>query len=468
MGAQTVICAKHSMRQREDREALQRELEYLLDRLQHASTPGDFAQNQRFTVSVYTELKEPRSPMPRRFADAFDFLQKQVNLLETDVPAPLNYVLLPLSVLATMGLVQSQIATVSSQPSAQCIERLSNVLEHMQRRPQAESYYSYIKRYRFCVPAEHIRDVEQYIREAKSVEGSFKDDATDVLQRLRHGVYTSSHMEELLHTLETGNASPQKSQDLLHAYVSKIHFVSMVTSQGGKYIDYSGPALDRELSTLRGKDVYVMCFNMQVMKDPRSWPPHLALLVDLIKRKDSNKAIPIADNVEQDHAGGPLNHAYIAQYANASMVTEDCLALRRFLGTQCLTQYETSKVDRSMRERPVQRRPVKISCPGIKCAKATQEWICSRCHALVEYGYTDKYIYCDCGACHFMHWEFRCNDSKHRRSCERHNSQNSLQMLKALKTFEEVNILILGETGVGKSVSSFFEIPITLRPYDDC
>lgn len=202
MGAQTVICAKHSMRQREDREALQRELEYLLDRLQHASTPGDFAQNQRFTVSVYTELKEPRSPMPRRFADAFDFLQKQVNLLETDVPAPLNYVLLPLSVLATMGLVQSQIATVSSQPSAQCIERLSNVLEHMQRRPQAESYYSYIKRYRFCVPAEHIRDVEQYIREAKSVEGSFKDDATDVLQRLRHGVYTSSHMEELLHTLK--------------------------------------------------------------------------------------------------------------------------------------------------------------------------------------------------------------------------------------------------------------------------
>jgi len=466
-GAQTVICAKHSMRQGEDREALQKELEYSLDRLQHASTPGDFAQKERFTLSVYTDLKEPHSPKPRTFADAFDFLQKQVDLLQKDVPAPINHILLPLSVLATMGLVQSQTATVSSQPSAQCIERLSNVLEHLQRRPQAESYCSYIKRYRFCVPAEHIRNVEQYIRDVKSLEGSFKTDATDVLQRLRHGVYASSHMEELLQTLETGNASPQKSQDLLYAYVSKIHFVNMVMSQGGKYVDYAGPALDYELNTLRGKDVYVMYFNMQVMKDPRSWPPHLALLVDLLEREHSDKAILIVDNVAQDHAGGPLKHAYIAQYANAAMVTEDCLARRRFLGAQCLAQYEASKVDRGMRERPVQRRPVKISCPGIKCAKTTQKWICSRCHALVEYGYTDKYIYCDCGACHFMHWEFRCNDSKHGRSYERHNSQNLLQMLKALKTSEEVNILILGETGVGKSVSSFFEISITLRPYDE-
>ena len=450
-GAQTVVCAKHSLRQGEDREAVQRELRYCLDRLQHATTPGDFVQNENFAITMYTDLEQPQSPMPGTFAGAFAFLQQQISLLETDTPAPLNYVLLPLSVLATMGLVQNHTATVVAQPSFSCVERLSKAMEHLQSRPAAESYLNYIKRYRFCVPAKHIRDVEQYIREVKSVEASFKDDSTNVLQRLRHGVYDHSQMEQLLQTLEHGNASPQKSQELLHAYVSKIYFVNMVTSQGGRYIDDAGPALDRKLKTLQCKDIYVMFFNRQAMKDGRSWPPHMALLTELLKDSQNSHSVLIVDNVTRHHGGGPLNHAYIAQYRNSILVNEDVLALRNFTRTQCLSKYDPKKLERTMKEKPVQRRPVKITCPGLKCSKKAHEWICSICHTSVEFGYTDKFIYCDCGACHFMHWEFRCNDSRHGPSYERHNSQNLLQTLKTRKTFEEINILILGETGVGKS-----------------
>lgn len=450
-GAQTVICAKHSLRQGEDREALERELKHSLDRLEHASTPGDFVQNDNFTITVYTDLKEPHETIHlKSFGHAFNFLQKQISLLETD-PAPLNYILLPLSVLSTMGLVQNPTGAVSAQPSPQCVERLSNALEHLQCRPQAESYYNYIKRYRFCVPAEHIREVEQYIKDVKVVEASFKDDTTDILQRLRHGVYDTSHIEQLLLNLETGNTSPQRSQKLLHAYVSKIHFVNTVISEGGKYVDYAGPALDRELSTLRSKDAYVMFFNTQVMKDPRSWPPHLALLKNLLGERGNSIAILVVDNVMQHRAGGPLKHAYIAKYANSVVVTEDCLALKTFLDTQCVASYDPKKCDRNMRERPVQRRPVKIGCPGSSCSNTEHEWICAKCYTSVEYGYIDKYIYCDCGACHFMHWEFPCNDPRHGSTYERHNSRDLLQMLRSLKTFEEINILILGETGVGKS-----------------
>ena len=78
-------------------------------------------------------------------------------------------------------------------------------------------------------------------------------------------------------------------------------------------------------------------------------------------------------------------------------------------------------------------------------------WICASCQSAVEYGYIDDLLYCNCGAGLYHAWEFKCNNPQHGSDWLHYERGTLEKLLKALEPFEEVNILILGETGVGKS-----------------
>jgi ABC-type multidrug transport system fused ATPase/permease subunit len=118
----------------------------------------------------------------------------------------------------------------------------------------------------------------------------------------------------------------------------------------------------------------------------------------------------------------------------------------------CFARYDVELLDRSMVQKPIQRRPVKVACPSHFCAPNTgHEWICFKCHAPIEYGYTDQYIYCNCGRSMYGNYEFKCKEAQHGSLYERYNQAVLLQLLNALEPYNKLNILILGETGAGKS-----------------
>lgn len=449
-GAQTVVCAKRRVQHGEDRETVQRDLDNRLERLRMANTPQDVADTANYEVFVFADVKQPDQPMPKSFIDAFFFLQSQPHLVEAG-PEPISYNLIPLSVLKMLGLVRDLTISISAQPSGGIIDQLSQAFEHLQTRPEAESYLNFIRKNRFCVPSEHITAVEQYTLSLRTVEDSLRTDFSAALINLRCGSTDQKQLDKLFSKFEQSNASPRNGHALLHLYAEKVQFVNVITSQGGRYVDYPGPPLDRELALHGDKDVYVMSFNTQVMKDRKSWPAHVNLALELLKDSRRSSVVLIVDNVVNDHAGGILKHAYISHYRQSQVINEDFLALQSFLKSQCLARCDKNRLDAGMREKPVQCRIVKVSCPGLKCPKDVRQWTCARCHTNLEFGFTDKFIYCECGRCEYQNWEFRCNDVGHGPSYEHHNPVMLLQTLKDLRPKEEINILILGETGVGKS-----------------
>ncbi|KAI8661008.1 hypothetical protein NCS57_01079900 [Fusarium keratoplasticum] len=126
----------------------------------------------------------------------------------------------------------------------------------------------------------------------------------------------------------------------------------------------------------------------------------------------------------------------------------------------CLARYApgslkiTDRSDEEDDKKPMDRRFIRIPCPGIRCNNNTsREWKCFQCSVPVEFGVTDDYIYCECGHCLYSSYDFKCNGKNHGPGFDKYPSHTLLAMLRSLKSLksDSINILILGETDVGKS-----------------
>lgn len=89
-----------------------------------------------------------------------------------------------------------------------------------------------------------------------------------------------------------------------------------------------------------------------------------------------------------------------------------------------------------------------VPCPW-NCAIVDCNWRCLRCEQNIEYGY-NKRLYCDCNESDITQCKFRCNSSHHTGGYITFEFNTLIKMLPSAPP-EEINILLLGETGVGKS-----------------
>lgn len=450
-GSRSVVCAKHILRLGENRQAIQEELDRCLHALQSAKRASELAESPGFDISVYTDVTQTGQHSAQSFGAAFNLIQGQAGLIESVGPEPISYTLLPLNLLEVLGLVQGHIHQALPQPSDACLHRTNKIFEHLQSRPQAESYLKYISRHQSYVPAGHVREIEDYVHHLESKSILFKQELATTLQGIRSASCDPSRLDELVERFERGEASLERGRALIGLHSRKVRFLETAVSLGARYFDSPGSQVDNFLACSCNRKVFVVNLNPQVVTNRTSWPPHERLVLSLLQSNQTEHDVLLVDNVMQNSSGGPLEHAYIASYKQSNLLSDDYLSLVNFLQGQCLAKYDQAMLDKTMTEKPVQRRPIKMHCPGLKCPKNLREWICSQCHGSIEFGFVDVFVYCECGACPYEHWEFKCSDRRHGPGFERHNPLNLLQGLQSLEPFEELNILILGETGVGKS-----------------
>ena len=63
----------------------------------------------------------------------------------------------------------------------------------------------------------------------------------------------------------------------------------------------------------------------------------------------------------------------------------------------------------------------------------------------------DGHLYCKCGAAKVVNYSFHCCDSSHGAEYDAYSKKIIGDIVNNLKSFNGLTILILGETGVGKS-----------------
>ncbi|KAG0349715.1 hypothetical protein BG005_010798 [Podila minutissima] len=98
----------------------------------------------------------------------------------------------------------------------------------------------------------------------------------------------------------------------------------------------------------------------------------------------------------------------------------------------------------------VLRMPCPLSLDGV-CHSGTLKWVCFKCEEVLQYEYNEL-VYCNCGETRLKDCNFRCDCIKHGYQYQKlHAGSVASIHPKTNPGDDEINILLLGETGVGKS-----------------
>ncbi|OTA06028.1 hypothetical protein A9Z42_0067240 [Trichoderma parareesei] len=312
-------------------------------------------------------------------------------------------------------------------------------------------YHKYLSGHIMYVSKSHVDEVLASIDLLEEGKSRLTDQLFNCLSDVRHGRQDPSVLFDLYRHAALSEPTPRQLSDLVGQETEKLDFIASVISQGANYIGHNGLSLERVQKAYKDAQFYVFHFDSASMKDDQYWSDNLALLLELVGQRDERLPVFIMDH---DAIGSDacVGNSRIAQYKGDEVSMVDVLEYRQFLSSNCFARCCEATLDTSKCQRPVKRRLVKIPCPSAGCDSGhSHQWTCPKCLATIEYGFSDDFFYCECGRGLFSDYEFKCNNAKHDAGYKTYDVEQLRKLLGKLDQDDYINILILGETGVGKS-----------------
>lgn len=265
---------------------------------------------------------------------------------------------------------------------------------------------------------------------------------------VRSGQARGGSFDSFLNEFSNGDSSPTRLLAIMDESSGKMDLIETIKSGGGTCVDAN--ALDEAALV----NCFVFYFSEAAMKHAL-WKANLDLVKQLLGDKSTDV---IAVDCDAGAPGSaPLEQPRVAKFKNGRSKVNDVIEHRQQEAALSFIRFDPGSIDSSVKDAPSQRKPVKIPCPGGQsCGREARDWVCTKCRVKVEFGVVDAFLYCECGRAQLSSISFNCQQG-HGDQYTRYPPQYLQKLLKGLPTPPETNVLILGETGVGKStfINSF-------------
>ncbi|KAJ4243537.1 hypothetical protein NW757_011176 [Fusarium falciforme] len=459
-GARYVFTAKQQLDPSKDRSQVSSNLEAQMSLLETAglSRVEDAAYTHPETFVELAVFGDDLATVPllTNFADAQGLIENipgDIARAGDGKGQPLAYALMPLSLIAAFGILDIKAGMTYRQLGADCSQRCVQLFDDIRDAIQRLSdYFARLQTHQACVPPEHIDFIAQLLARSKTLEVIPEADFASLVKAARSGEVTEQRLWNRL-TEFIGHSSPQNILSAI-TYEDRMDFQDLLVREGAQLVGYDGPSVSAMLHGNPYDDAFVFYFNEHVRHHSDVWEENLAAFLEILEDQSHHKLAVAVDQdvVDHDSHGSSLEKPYISHLRRGRVISEDLVEKRKVLAANCVMRVAEDAVAPCVNGKPLDRRAVKIPCPRHGCDQKLQcNWICGSCQSAVEYGVVDELLYCDCGASVYHKWEFQCNDPKHGSDWAKYSRSELLRKLQALEPFEDLNILILGETGVGKS-----------------
>ncbi|KAI0173094.1 hypothetical protein GGR52DRAFT_590258 [Hypoxylon sp. FL1284] len=285
-----------------------------------------------------------------------------------------------------------------------------------------------------------------------------KWDCGDVLVDVRRGKRPLEELRRIILDTPTAQDSPQELSSMIDRAYEKLEFQKRILADEGKLVDYAGA----QTAISSGVNVYVLYFTDAMRQDQECWATNQNIIFNLLKRNSGDYLVVAA---ECDRRDIDFVKPRVTFYNLCDVAIENMAESLDF-ADECWARYEPKDLDESRYPLPADRRLVRISCPLTTCGPETQDWNCYKCRSPIEY--SEEFIYCKCGRANAENYRWQCNSDTHGKKFVNCRAKALKNRLEKLHSYKDLNILILGETGVGKStwINAFYNY-IMFETLDD-
>ncbi|KAF4636840.1 hypothetical protein G7Y89_g1255 [Cudoniella acicularis] len=467
-GASCIVSATRTIPSENDRPGVEKALESAFEAFEWtdewgfdgASTYPPQLKEEFGDIMVYSDILDHNEYLLNDLDAAHTLFVNLPKLVEESTDpkgTPLSYTLLPIGFLSMFFGVSIPSTVSQGHISAEYQEKYVGLLDdHRVAQGSLNDYYQQLKDHTLCVRPMDVFRVSDRVRAAEKAETELRSTYTRLVKDIRAGKASSQDLSKMIETFTQGNSSPKALTAITKEFSERLSFVDFIEGKGAKYIGYDGACRQEFEKCSRKKswgDSYIFYFNDDSMKDAQAWKEHLDLLTDILDKMTEKERMFVVDC---NATGTPFKELCVVQYQEEELVSTNVLKQRRHLADKCILRYDPRYLDETMKDDPwpPKRKMVKIPCPGAgPSCKMNHEWICYKCHSPVEFGTMTEYMYCECGRvrCRGLLYGFDCQKPGHTPKYAKYEDYQLLSVMKALVPPPEVNILILGETGVGKS-----------------
>ncbi|KAK3367679.1 hypothetical protein B0H63DRAFT_489620 [Podospora didyma] len=461
-GSRNVVTIKQSLSQRQSARKVSARLNAQISLLgsklsgggQGDKISGSQDLDNSFEVVMCADVMATDGCLPTDLSGAAHFLKsvpKYVANANGGKGKPLSYTLLPVAEVAARLKFQISRAFTLKQLSLDCSENFVRIFDEMAIvRRDLNDYRATLLEHREYISQAHIRTIGDRVVEARTAETQLKAKYAGALIDVRSGKSDESLLWKILEDFTKGETATRRlAETNSRPQKEKIALIQGLIAKGAMYIGFNGESFDLAMGSSPNLDIYVLYLSDEARRNSSVWQQNTSLIHQLLDDQTRQSQVIVKDCDALDE---PLPKPRIALFRNAEEIIDDVLEDRKASSSKCGARYIKAHLDRSGAPKPPSRIPIKMPCPGPNCSISTShEWICAKCNCPIEYGHVDEYIYCDCGRCDYRHWTFRCSNQRHGLDYHVFADARLKGILSALEPFEELNILILGRTGVGKS-----------------
>lgn len=358
-----------------------------------------------------------------------------------------------------------QIDRILVQLSNETIERIQSELDDfINERQRFIDFHKEINDNADFLPNCDLQKIRMKKDSIQHAETEFREKLTQTLIKVRSGEYELNKLENvLLEFQECGNSSNgirrfleeenpnirNRLNDLIEYKKHGIEFFSKSEN------------FDTFIHSTKNEDVYVLVYPSVSPRDQELYLKNKKFFMS----KNINKSLlPNSDHilfmiydVDVNLASNLLDRSKIAikYFSNCVEIESDLYRTEEKWEERAIAKCTNLKYAMKKPDKCVE---IRLPCPNrtnhnqsLACSVKNFDWHCKRCESRIFYDMGNLF-YCNCGGMNYDNYEFKCPDRRHpQETYLKYDSADLKTLLKQMRLKKELNILLVGETGVGKS-----------------
>jgi hypothetical protein len=467
-GARCVVTAKQQLTEVDQRQEIEGKLAGKFKKLEGIAIEGEMdldkenseeKEDKNIEIVVDVDLKSTDGLVPTTFAAAARYIRNiEAYLKEANggKGTALSYTMVPIGPLVKfLGYTLQRVETICNF-QVSCLADFVQLFDRCRTtRIALQDHHDFLNDHNSYLDPKFLKAATDDIHLFEKAETNLRLLFAEKLVAVRSGQSESISLTELLQQSRANTELlPDFNATIDKKARRKIEFMELLRVKGAIYVGFNGASLRSEHAKANElkKDLYVLRFNEKALEDSERmsevetrWSRHQRMVTDLLESENEQCEVVLFDH---DATELDLEKVRLEHFRPKGLVNTDVEAsLQQTSTARC----QFVALDRKKRDLPLKRRFIKMQCPGEECDRNRRcLWNCHRCGQEIEYGF-DDYIYCGCGRAYYFKYEFRCNSYQHGICYDVFDKDMLLERLLNLGENDARNILILGETGVGKS-----------------